>query len=127
MRWTRVPRGDIDKATEAVWPTPNLRRHQLLNLVVFRGMGWLGPPRDLPSLRPVLVVTLGWDYLSLLAAIAPLTWVAMFVRGKRIQRHRRDRGLCLHCAYDLRAHAPGQLCPECGTPVPADLIQRPVP
>jgi hypothetical protein len=31
-------------------------------------------------------------------------------------RKRRTRlGLCTHCAYDLRAHAPGQRCPECGT------------
>ena len=25
--------------------------------------------------------------------------------------------LCPKCSYDLRAHAPGSLCPECGTPV----------
>jgi hypothetical protein len=25
---------------------------------------------------------------------------------------------CLTCAYDLRAHVPGQLCPECGAPIP---------
>jgi hypothetical protein len=26
-------------------------------------------------------------------------------------------GLCPACAYDLRAHAPGARCPECGRPV----------
>jgi hypothetical protein len=31
------------------------------------------------------------------------------------KRKRRTRlGLCTHCAYDLRAHTPGQRCPECG-------------
>jgi tRNA(Ile2) C34 agmatinyltransferase TiaS len=29
-------------------------------------------------------------------------------------------GLCQKCGYDLRAHRPGQRCPECGTPIPLD-------
>jgi hypothetical protein len=29
-------------------------------------------------------------------------------------------GCCLRCGYDLRAHRPGQRCPECGTPIPLD-------
>lgn len=36
-----------------------------------------------------------------------------------IVRRRRTRGLCEACGYDLRAHKPGDRCPECGTPVPA--------
>jgi hypothetical protein len=39
----------------------------------------------------------------------------------RVMRRRRDAaaGLCPNCFYDLRAHKPGDKCPECGTPVPA--------
>ncbi|HVT81843.1 MAG TPA: hypothetical protein VHM90_14450 [Phycisphaerae bacterium] len=37
---------------------------------------------------------------------------------RQIQRRRRDSllaaSLCLQCRYDLRAHQPGQRCPECG-------------
>jgi len=27
-------------------------------------------------------------------------------------------GICPNCRYDLRAHAAGGKCPECGTPIP---------
>ncbi len=35
-----------------------------------------------------------------------------------LHRHafRLRRGLCLRCAYDLRATSPDEPCPECGTP-----------
>ena len=35
-------------------------------------------------------------------------------------RHRRraTTGLCPQCSYDLRAHLPGQRCPECGQVIP---------
>ncbi len=26
--------------------------------------------------------------------------------------------ICIQCGYDLRAHHPGDNCPECGTPIP---------
>jgi hypothetical protein len=33
-----------------------------------------------------------------------------------LRRHKRlRRGHCVYCDYDLRAHEPGQRCPECGT------------
>jgi hypothetical protein len=40
---------------------------------------------------------------------------AIYRRWKLAQRAKE--GLCPKCAYDLRAHAPGQCCPECGTPI----------
>lgn len=33
------------------------------------------------------------------------------------KRPRKGRMLCSNCHYDLRAHAPGDNCPECGTPI----------
>lgn len=38
------------------------------------------------------------------------------VRAER-SRCRIRRGMCVRCGYDLRAHKPGDKCPECGTPV----------
>ena len=67
-----------------------------------------------------------WWFLALVTAIPPALWTRAFRRNRRIQLRLRS-GLCLHCAYDLRAHHPGQLCPECGTPVPADLKKAPTP
>ena len=51
-----------------------------------------------------------------------------FLRRRRehLRLHRLGLGLCPHCAYDLRAHSPGQLCPECATPVPAHLPRSPL-
>jgi hypothetical protein len=34
--------------------------------------------------------------------------------GSRVTRHRRARGLCLSCGYNLTANTTG-VCPECGT------------
>jgi len=57
------------------------------------------------------------------AVIIPFWWltVPFIVWGS--ERWRRSRiqkqGLCLTCCYDLRAHHPGDRCPECGIPVPA--------
>jgi hypothetical protein len=40
--------------------------------------------------------------------------------------HRRlEPGLCPSCSYDLRAHQPGQKCPECGTLILASSKTRP--
>ena len=37
--------------------------------------------------------------------------------SKFVRRRRSPKGLCPTCAYDLRAHNPGDKCPECGTTI----------
>ena len=54
-----------------------------------------------------------FSYVSLLFTILPL----LAFRSIRRRRKSARRGLCPKCRYDLRAHAAGSLCPECGTPV----------
>jgi hypothetical protein len=54
-------------------------------------------------------------FLVLCSGCYPLCVLIKFLRS-----HRRGRqNLCPTCNYDLRAHHPGDLCPECGAPVPA--------
>ena len=55
----------------------------------------------------------GWA-LMVLSALAAL--------GIGVWQHRKRTiagNVCVACGYDLRAHRPGDKCPECGTPVPA--------
>jgi len=53
-------------------------------------------------------------FLLLLSLILPIRWLWLtFRRRKAI-----DERLCESCRYDLRAHLPGQRCPECGTVIP---------
>ncbi|HSI37062.1 MAG TPA: hypothetical protein VK986_25975 [Tepidisphaeraceae bacterium] len=56
-----------------------------------------------------------------LAAVLPTVLVV------RWQRRLRQAcfGMCLTCGYDLRGHAPGARCPECGTggPVEAPAVR----
>ena len=65
-----------------------------------------------------------WILLSywlpfVLTAILPAAW--LLTRIGRTKRRWKKLGLCLHCGYDLRAHKPGDKCPECGTLIVAQL------
>jgi hypothetical protein len=70
-----------------------------------------GSPQD--SFVTCLFVPI-W-FIAVIALFVPATWVI-----SRLQRRRVPPGHCPTCRYDLRAHAPGQKCPECGT-----VIQTP--
>ncbi len=55
--------------------------------------------------------------LSALALLPLIVWTHAYLR----YLHRAHNRLCLHCGYNLRAHHPGQKCPECGTPIAGRL------
>lgn len=43
-------------------------------------------------------------------------WLPHFRKSRRVKA-----GLCPTCSYDLRAHKPGDKCPECGTGVESQV------
>jgi hypothetical protein len=56
--------------------------------------------------------------LTLLFAGLPALWLFQ-------HRRRPQPGLCPTCHYDLRAHTPGQKCPECGTRIQSPPLTPP--
>ena len=63
-----------------------------------------------------------WSVLCL-TLLLPAMRARKYIRERRAAR-RKAQGLCLTCGYDLRASF--DRCPECGTPIPADLVRRPL-
>jgi hypothetical protein len=64
------------------------------------------------------IVWIAYPYLAALCLAFPvLRWLARGLvwswRRWRTQR-RLKKGLCAECGYDLRGHAAGAVCPECG-------------
>ena len=57
------------------------------------------------------LVYIPFSYLVLVFSILPLLAFRSIRRRRRVARV----GLCAKCGYDLRAHGPGDKCPECGT------------
>jgi hypothetical protein len=51
-----------------------------------------------------------------------LLFVVAFAEMTR-REHRVSQGCCPACGYDLRAHAKGERCPECGTAVTPDAAE----
>jgi hypothetical protein len=68
--------------------------------------------RDLRVLEEHYLVP-AWVPLSL-TSIASVVFFFPARRAWRVASRGR-LGLCLTCGYDLRAHQPGEKCPECGT------------
>ena len=81
--------------------------------------GWPG----LVYFQRVVGVGFPFWWLLLVGAV-PLAMWGIITRRRRRQGRRALLGLCLTCGYDLRASS--ERCPECGTPVPADLVRRPM-
>jgi hypothetical protein len=59
--------------------------------------------------------------LCVVTAILPATWLWRWRRDRRL----RSDGMphCAKCDYNLTGNVSG-ICPECGTPIPADLVRR---
>jgi len=67
------------------------------------------------------VIIVPYWFLVLLFGLAPAIHIVRtgFRTGRRARW--RGQGRCLSCGYDLRASA--ERCPECGAPVPADIVR----
>jgi hypothetical protein len=61
-----------------------------------------------------------WFIAALLATPAS-AWLGVHIRKTR----RLNRGLCAHCAYDLRGNPAAGRCAECGAPAPATQVPAP--
>jgi len=75
------------------------------------------------SNRGTILRTSYWIHLPFAPFIALLASSAILIHWRlQTLKHRRQnrQGLCPTCSYDLRAHHPGQRCPECGTPISID-------
>ena len=93
------------------WSYPTWNTRDSEGRTNFLGLGWL---TDVSFDGWQFVgAYIPFSYLALLFSILPL------LAFRAIRRHRKlaPVGLCSKCGYDLRAHATGDTCPECGTPV----------
>ena len=70
-------------------------------------------------------VTIPVWQISLLLLNLPLIWLLVRTRRFLVLRRRRKNGLCLQCGYNLTGNVSG-VCPECGAPIPTDLVRKPL-
>jgi len=78
--------------------------HTFLGFTLFKG----GTSPD-----HLLLVQVPWWFIATAFAATALYSL------RKVRRLALFPGLCPHCRYDLRAHAPGEKCPECGTTIPS--------
>jgi hypothetical protein len=79
-----------------------------------------GPPVSFSTLYRHQSLTIPYWFPALVFSALPAWWLF---------QHRRRRpkpGLCPKCRYDLRAHAAGQKCPECGAVIKTPSQSAPV-
>jgi hypothetical protein len=76
------------------------------------GADWLWVPKDGPLPAMFLLAISDWVPAVPLFLCAYLCW------NRRTRVTSSSQSRCPICGYDLRAHKPGQKCPECGTEIP---------
>ena len=95
-------------------PSFDIAFHRYSDVLAYP-FGWRTGPRSLRV--PGNAAVISYTYFFLLLMLLPTA--RLLVWGfRKLRRHRRlARNLCPQCAYDLRAHKPGERCPECGLTV----------
>lgn len=103
---------------EVVWVygTGTPRMSRVRGFLISWTLGFVGGVRY-PDDAGVPVMTITdvsyWPFITIFFSIALLSF-------RHYQRITQSIGRCEICGYDLRAHQPGQRCPECGTEIPGD-------
>ena len=78
------------------------------------------PPsqRQVQDLRPLGAFPLWPGFAINTIFYAAILWMMFVMPGALRRKRRSQRGLCIHCDYDLRgAPADSANCPECGKPM----------
>ena len=75
-----------------------------------------------PGLEVAWLVVIPHWFVCALTGILPAIWLRRYRRARRL----RSDGMphCAQCDYNLTGNVSG-ICPECGTPIPADVVRRP--
>lgn len=86
--------------------------HGLIPSDSWRGFNARMPAADPPVTLPTRPL---WPGFTADAAVFAAAWfLALFIPGPLLRTIRRRRGLCAHCAYNLRGLPANPVCPECG-------------
>jgi hypothetical protein len=73
--------------------------------------------RDLWHSRlDVPVFAVAWRHAFFVAMVLPVAQVVLIARRHRRRAAALRENRCVECGYDLRGHAKGVRCPECGSP-----------
>jgi hypothetical protein len=73
---------------------------------------------DGSSVTPIAVRTECFAIPDYLIVALLMIYPAIWIRRRRNASRQAIMGHCAACSYDLRAHRPGDKCPECGALVP---------
>jgi hypothetical protein len=76
------------------------------------GAFWLWIPSDVHDPAVFFLAIADW------VLAVPLIGCAYFCWRRSSRARTSSQTRCPICGYDLRAHKPGQKCPECGTEIP---------
>jgi hypothetical protein len=110
-----IPRSDLGVIKVSREPAPfslSAEAYPAWNFLGF-SYAWTNPfPPDRLGYHVFLIPH--W-FLSLLCLMPPAFWC----RARLATRRPPAANCCAVCRYDLRAHKPGDKCPECGTLVPS--------